>query len=246
MSSALRIASNCGQLADRLERAGPLDGGTELLVQQPAVGVQSAITTVFQHGRLVASHLPLSAGLGVGGSAMMQESAWHPAVASTGGNSVSTSTGTAACFWITTTTLRENSRRYRSQPAGGPSVNGWLSGVNVVESLLRVSLDEPVAWTQTQNLGPADHEGFLILLAKALERWAGPIAGRIWRHRPGRDGYRDMAHEVTRLADDRWSTSRIGCSARPLLRPPAAEAVVRHTVENYSLPETAARQVREL
>jgi predicted ATP-grasp superfamily ATP-dependent carboligase len=237
------------ELADRWERAGLLDGETELLVQQPAVGVQSAITTVFQHGRLVAAHCAQARALGVGGSAMMQESAWHPVAVEHVrqlGQHLNWHGGLFLDYYYDA--ARELPQYIEANPRVGPSVNGWLSGVNVMECLLRVSLDEPVAWTQTQNLGLRTHQGFLILLAKALEgAGRGRLLGEMWRHWTGRDGYRDSADEVTRLADDWWSLfPYLGVSALLLLRPRAAEAVVRHTVENYSLPETAARQVREL
>ena len=237
------------RFADELSARNVLDGETEVLVQQPARGVQAAITTVFQHGELVAAHCAEATALGVGGSAMMQVSAWHPEVVEHVrrlGQHLRWHGGLFLDYYYDPSTGQP--QYIEANPRVGPSVNGWLSGVNVVDCLIRVALGEQFEPVFTRQIGVRTHQAFLILMARALEG-AGrrQLAAECWRNWTGTAGYRASQDEVTRLGDDWLSLfPYLGVSLLLLLRPAAAHGVVRRTVENYSLSEAGARQIASL
>lgn len=250
--TGVRRVDNSDQLrrfAAELAARNVFNGETEILVQQPAQGVQAAITTVFQRGTLVAAHCAEATALGVGGSAMMQVSAWHPEVVEQVrrlGQHLRWHGGLFLDYYYDPASGQP--QYIEANPRVGPSVNGWLSGVNVVDALIRVALGEEIEPVYTRQLGVRTHQAFLVLMARALEG-AGrrQLAAECWRHWTASAGYRHSRDEVTRLADDWLSLfPYLGVTLLLLLRPAAAHGVVRRTVDNYSLSEAGARQIARL
>jgi hypothetical protein len=133
-------------------------------------------------------------------------------------------------------------------PRLAQSINAWFSGVNLAEQLVQVSLDRPVEPLPPGRVGVHSHQGFLVLMAKALEgagrlRLLGEL-GRSWLRR---GLYRESHNELTRLRDDWLSVlPGLGVSLLLLAWPGAARWLVTRTVNNYSLHQTAVEAIRRL
>lgn len=240
-------ADQLHRVAEDFEAAGWLDGRAEILVQAPAVGSKRAVTAVFQHGRLVASHCVEARAIGVGGSGMAEVGVAHAEV-------MDPLTRLAAhlqwqgaiCLEYFYNPATGEPQFIECNPRMAQSCNAWLSGVNLGQQLVDVSLDRRVSPLPPGRVGVRSHQGFLVLTAAALEggnrrRLLGEI-GRAWR---GRDIYRESQDELTRPRDD-WQ-SVIPATAVSLLllaRPRAAGWLVTRTVNNYSLHQTAVETMR--
>jgi hypothetical protein len=252
--SGVRKVDDAGQLravADEFEAAGLLDGHAETVVQQPAVGVQSTVQAVFQHGRLVVAHCFEARALGVGGMSMARTSAWHPIVVdhvrALGQHLNWHGAMFVDYFYDAQTAAPEY---IEANPRIGETVNALLSGRNLPECLVQISLDrgDVPAIDGPPQLGGRTHSGFMILMAKALE---GAGRGQLWAElsdaRAGRGLYQRSEDELTRRRDDRLSVIPAAAIKLQLLaNPQAAERIVAKTVDNYSLPESAVSAVRQL
>lgn len=248
----VRLVSDAEQLArvaDEFDRAGWLDGSKEILVQQRAAGIKRSITAVFQHGSLVGAHCDETRAFGVGGSSMAQVSIAHPEVVEqTARLGRHVNWHGALCveyFWRP----EDGQVQYiECNPRIGETVNALVSGVNLCELLVQVSLDQPVAPAPVGQPGMRTHQWFLILTAMALQgagrtRLLGEIV-RSWRRR---GLYRDSGDELTRLRDD-WPSvfPALGVSLLLLANPRAAQWLVTKTVDNYSLHQDAVETMRRL
>ena len=248
----VRLVHNRAELervAEEFDRAGLLDGQTEILVQERAVGTKASMAGIFDRGRLVARHFDDATAIGVGGSSLGRVSvddpmasehlerfgthlAWHGAAAI----EYFRDPATGALQYI------------ECNPRIGETINCTLAGVNLCEQWLRVALGEPVEPSPLPQSGVRTHQGFLALLALALKRGTRrQLFGELFRRWTGRDFYRDAQNELTRPRQD-WM-SLIPSSAVTLLllaRPQAAQWLVSRTVNNYSLTGPAAAIIRSL
>jgi hypothetical protein len=133
-------------------------------------------------------------------------------------------------------------------PRIGETVNALVSGVNLCEQLVRVSLDEPLAAPPPWQEGVCTHQGFLILAARALQgasrrHLVGELLQAIFR----RGLYRSSQDELTRPWADWLSVFPfLGVTSLLLARPKAAQWLVSKTVANYSLHLDAAKRIRNL
>jgi predicted ATP-grasp superfamily ATP-dependent carboligase len=235
--------------ADEFQAAGLLDDQAELVVQQPALGVQSTVQAVFQHGQLVGAHCFEARAIGVGGMSMARTSAWHPSAIEhvrTLGRHLDWH---GAMFLDYFFDADSGQPQYiEANPRIGETVNALLCGLNLCELLLDVSLDRDVAPAGPTRAGVRTHSGYMILMQRAMEganrRELLREMARSWRRR---DVYADSQDELTRPRDDWWSVVPAKfISTQLLASPAAARRIVRKTVEGYSLPESAVRTMREL
>ncbi len=242
-------ADRLQQIGDEFERAGWLDGRAEILIQTPAAGDKRAVTAVFQHGVLVASHCVQSKAIGVGGSGMAEVSVAHGEVAEPLRQVGSKLNWHGAiCLEYFYDPVADQVQFIECNPRIAQSSNAWLSGVNLAEQLVQVSLDRPVAPLVPGRVGVHSHEGFLILMAKALEGASRrALLGEIGQSWLRRGLYRDSQDELTRPGDD-WLSflPALGVSLLLLARPGAAGWLVTRTVNNYSLHQTAVEAIRRL
>lgn len=237
------------QAADVFEQAGWLDAGAEVLVQRPARGRKGGASAVFQHGRLVAAHCCEARALGVGGSSMGQRSVAMPqaveALATIGRHLDWHGALVVEHFFDPETGRLE---LLECNPRIGETFNALASGVNLCEQLVRVSLGEPVEPILQWREGVCTHQGFLILMAKALD---GANRRQLLREMlqglRHRGLFNDSQDELSRPGDD-WPSilPLLAVSALLLARPQAAQWVVTKTVNNYALSRSAAESIRAM
>jgi len=235
-------------LAD-FEREGALAEESEVVVQQPARGIQGVAQSVFQHGRLIAAHCSEAHDVGIGGGQMLRVSASHPMVIA------DLQKLGAHLHWHGALFVdyfydaeRERVQYIEANPRIGETLSARICGVNLCDLLVQISLGnqmEPVGPTEA---GVWSHNGFQVLLARAL-KGAGrrELIAECWRLIRKKGPYRGCQNEMTRPAED-WASLipafvvTFGLFANPRL----ADRIVRRTVENYSLPETAVQSIHEL
>ena len=248
----VRLVRDRGELAraiDAFDRAGWLAGDCEILVQKPALGRKASIKSVFQEGSLVAAHCAEARALGVGGSSVAEVSARHPAVvehiARLGAHLHWH--GAMAVEYFHQADGRQP-QYLECNPRIGETGGAWLSGVNLCEQLLRVSRGSPLAARPISRQEVQTHQAFLVLLARAVDG-AGrkDLLAELWRVLRRQGLYENSQDVMTRPAEDMiglvpalWVTLRL------LIRPSAAQRIVRRTVENYSISSAAAEQIRQL
>lgn len=237
------------RVADEFDRAGLLDGQTEILVQQRAIGTKACMAGIFDQGRLVARHFDDATAIGVGGSSLGRVSVDDP-VAGAHLERFGRHLGWhGAAFIEYFRDPASGAVQYiECNPRIGETVNCTLAGINLCEQWLRVALGEPVEPAPLPRLGVRTHQGFLALLALALRGGTRrQLMGELFRRWAGRDFYRDAQNELTRPRQD-W-LSMIPSSAVTLLllaRPNAAQWLVSRTVNNYALTGRAAAIIRSM
>ena len=237
------------QLADEFDEAGQLNGEAELLVQQPAKGVLSIFQTVFQHGRLVGWHGGQTRRQGVGGAPIARVSAKHEGVVDDVERLGKHLNWHGAIFFeYFFDEETEKCQFLEANPRIGETLNATLSGANLCEQLVRVAMDEEVEPLDAGKLGVRSHQGFMALMALGMN--GGTRRQLIWEILRGKfrcEPYRNSHDELTRLWSDWLSVIPAAAITMQLLASPAlAKRIVAKTVENYSLPDEAARKIRDL
>ena len=165
-------------VADRLEAAGLLDGRREVLVQQPAAGVLRMIEAVYQHGRLVGAHCSEARAQGVGGSAWARESVLDPPVLqhlASFGTHLDWHGGLCVDYLHDPRTGQPS--YIDANPRPGETFNAILSGVNLAECLVKVSLGQEVPSLPPPRPGVRTHTIFMHLMALASD---GASRRRLW------------------------------------------------------------------
>lgn len=248
----VRYVADAGQLhrvAEAFEAAGWLDGHAEILVQAPAVGNKRAVAAVIQHGRLVASHCVETRAIGVGGSGMAEVGVSHAEVMEPLMRLAShLNWHGAICLEYFYNPATGEPQFIECNPRMAQSSNAWLSGVNLGQQLVDVSLGHPVSPLPPGRVGVRSHQGFLALMATALKggsrrRLLAELRGS-WAHR---GIYQESQDEMTRPRDDWLSVVPAAAVSLLLLaRPRAAQWLVTRTVNNYSLHQTAVEGMRSL
>lgn len=251
-------ASQLSTVAETMDAAGLLDGHCETIVQQPAVGVQSTVQAVFQHGRLVAAHLFEARTLGVGGMSPARVSADHPVVfehVAAIGRRLNWHGATFIDYFYDHETGRPE--YIEANPRIGETVNATLCGVNLVETLLAVSVGDelPTLAPSTCSALAASSAGrrtqsFFMIAISLAHAGAGRMRllaeTRDWFL--GRGLYHNSEDELTRWRDDGLSVLPVAWILAQLLWTPwrSSHRLVQNTIDNYSLPEAAVRRLIEL
>jgi hypothetical protein len=242
-------AAQLRKAADELDRAGWFESQAAVLVQRLAPGVRRVLTAVFQHGRLVGAHCDQTLAFGVGGSSRARVSiADRQAVDHMASLGAHLGWHGALCVEYFFEPAAERREYIECNPRIGETVNALLSGVNLCEQLVRVSLDETVAPLPDSRTGVRSHQRFLALAAMALEgQGRRQMLGELWRSLRRRGWYEDSQDELTRPRDDWLSLiPYLGVTSVLLARPGAARGLIRRTVENYSLHPSAVEKIRTL
>ena len=134
-------------------------------------------------------------------------------------------------------------------PRIGEAYNAFLSGVNLCEYQVRISLGEQVethdAPTRT---GVHSHSDFFVLLALAA---AGAsrrtILSEAWDMLRRRNDYQNSTPEITRCSEDVLSIIPATATfARLMLNPRSAQRIVNKTVHSYSLPQYGVENIHAL
>lgn len=235
-------------LAKRLSAAGCFEDGGALLVQMNATGVQCTAQSVFQCGDLVGFHCFEARAIGVGGMSIARVSVRNDAVrdhVSRLGKHLNWHGALFLDFFFDS----GNGPQYiEANPRIGETVNAMLSGVNLAELLVQVSLGGKVDPLPLGKEGVRTHSGFMVLMSAAMrgadrrgllrESWS-------WIRRT--DLYQTGEDELTRLSDDATSLIPAAAMALQLIaRPTRVHRLVDKAVSNYALSEAAVRQIQSL
>jgi predicted ATP-grasp superfamily ATP-dependent carboligase len=231
---------------ESFERDGALTVDSEVVVQARAKGISSVVQAIFQHGRLIAHHCLEAHSVGLGGGQMIRVSVSHPEVVQHVRQLGEHLRWHGALFMdYFYDPMTGNPEYIEANPRIGETVNARLSGVNFCDLLVRISLGDQVEPARPTRTGVLSHNGFLILLAKAIE--GAPRRDLIkqwWHMTKGRGPYRGCQNEMTRPGED-WGSliPTLAVMCQLLANPRRADGIVRNTVENYALPETAIRRI---
>jgi hypothetical protein len=245
----VRGAEELRGLAQALPGLGIGEDGPELLVQQPARGVFCVAQAVFRRGELLASHCYRSRAAGVGGSAQARESACHPAIAGD-----LTRLG-ARLGWHGALHVEYfhdpatgQIQYIEANPRIGETLNATLSGTNLCELLVQVSLGREVPRPGPARPGVRTHSVLTGLLAAAeLGQGRRALLAELWRAWTGQGVYRGSQDELTRPREDPPSLVPAAAVALQLLAAPgSARRLVGRAVDRYALNEAAARAIRAL
>lgn len=235
--------------ADELDRNGQLAGKTEVLIQQPARGVQSTVQAVFNRGEMIAVHCFEARRLGVGGMSTARISADHAAVREHI-ERIGTYLKWHGAFFIDYFFDRESGRPeyIEANPRIGETLNAMLCGLNLPELLVRVSRGESPPRAPLGRVGVRTHNFLMILMSMAHDGCSRhALLQEMQRSRSGEGLYENSEDELTRPREDplsrlpRWYTI-----TQLLAWPRIARRIVAKTVENYSLPESATEAIKDL
>ena len=223
--------------------------GAEVLIQHPAPGRQSEVNALFQDGRLVAAAGAEILETGIGGGPSRRVSVWRPAVVEHArrlGAYLNWHGPLSLEYFYDSTTGQP--QYIEANPRIGETVNAMLSGVNLCELVVQISLGHHVDAVEPAKTGVKTHSGFIALLAEAynganrrqlLKKW--------WRIRTGKGEYASCQNEMTRPRED-WG-SLIPAAAtllRVLAFPRSARRLSRNTIHNYSLPASTVSAIGQL
>lgn len=250
--NGVRMVRNQEELmaaANEFHAKGAIDDRTEFMVQQPAVGEQCTVGAVFDHGRLVGAHCARTTIVGAGGGNLGREGVDHPQVVddmSRLGAHLAWHGAMFVEYFFDAASGRYE--MYECNPRIGESFNAFLSGANLAEALVQVSMGEPLAALPKPAAGIRSHSGFMVLMHQALQgATRSDLRATIRKIRRGDGVYYNSQDELTRPRED-WLSAipAAWITARLLARPAAAKRIVQKTVDNYSLPEAAADRIRDL
>ncbi len=240
------------ELASRIEQLqtdGLLDGDIEMLVQQPAKGNQATVQAVFDRGRMVGIHMFDARQLGVGGMSAARTGADHPIVrehVETLGTHLDWHGAMFLDYFYDYDSAQPE--YIECNPRIGETVNAWLSGTNLCEQLVRISVAAPIEPLTIAKPGQRTQSFFMILLSMAYSgatRWE--LVKEITKFRFRRELYADSQDELTRIRDDYLSVFPMwGVALQLLASPKRARKIVADTVDNYALPKSATEAIDAL
>lgn len=232
-----------------LAKRGLVDGAKEILVQQPARGVLSTVQAVFNRGQLIGIHCFEARRLGVGGMSTARVSADHSIVrehVARIGSHLNWHGAFFSDYFYDAATGRPE--YIETNPRIGEPVNAMLSGVNLPELLVRVSIGESPEVASLGRVGVRTHNLLMILMSVA---YAGESRSALMHelrdYRAGRGLYENSEDELTRTHEDQLSRlPRFWIVAQLLTYPRIARRIVAKTIENYALPEAATEAIKKL
>jgi hypothetical protein len=137
-------------------------------------------------------------------------------------------------------------RYIEANPRIGETMNATLSGVDLCDLLVQVSLDKPRQPPVFSRPGVRSHSVVTGIMG-AAQRGEGRrgVLGELWRCLIGRDVYHNSQDELTRGREDPLSLlPAIVVAGQLLASPPSATRIINRAVENYGLTDAAARRIR--
>jgi hypothetical protein len=218
------------------------------VVQQPARGNLAVVNAVFQEGRLVASHCMEILATGIGGGPSLRVSATHPEVPA------HLQLLGAALDWHGPLILEYlydrtvgHPQYIEANPRIGDTVNARLSGLNLCDLVVRISLGQHLDSCYQGRSGVMSHCGFILLLADAYNgATRRQLLRRFWRSWTRQAEY-GCENEITRPHED-WASLLAAAytTLRLLALPRSAVRLSQSTVENYCLSPSAATTIDHL
>ncbi|MEO7404144.1 MAG: hypothetical protein ABIU95_10790 [Burkholderiales bacterium] len=234
---------------DDLEQRGLFDGASEVLIQQPARGVLSTVQAVFNHGQLIGVHTFEARRLGVGGMSTARISADHVVVREHA-EKIGQHLDWHGAFFIDYFYDRETGQPeyIECNPRIGETVNAMLSGINLPEMLVRISLGESPSPAPLGRFGVQTHNLLMILMSAAYEGQSRrDLLREIREYAAGRGLYANSEDDLIRPQDDQLSRlPRFWITLQLLAYPGIARRIVAKTIANYALPELATEAIKKL
>jgi len=221
----------------------------ELLIQQPARGVLSTVQAVFNRGEMIGVHTFEARRLGVGGMSTARVSADHTIVREHAAKVGRYLNWHGAFFIDYFYDHQSHQPEYiECNPRIGETVNAMLSGVNLPELLVRVSLGESPIPAPPARTGVCTHNSLMILMSAAYEGSKRRTLIREIRECAAERGlYANSEDELVRPSDDPGSRlPRLWTTLKLLAYPKIARRIVATTIANYALPETAIDEIKRL
>ncbi len=234
------------RLASRLLADEPIN--QDILIQQPAQGVFNVTQAVFSQGELIAAHSYQARAIGVGGSARCRESVDRPVV-ERHLRQLGSCIGWNGALHIEYF-YDEDSQQpayIDANPRIGETGNATLSGTNLSDLLVQVSLGYAIRPAPPSRVGVRTHSLLTSLLAGA-EKGTGRrgVFCETWHACMKRGLYHASQDELTRPGEDWPSAIPLATvMLRLLLAPSSAARMVRGTVANYGLTAAGAEKIRE-
>jgi predicted ATP-grasp superfamily ATP-dependent carboligase len=237
------------RLSNELEGAWAETEFPEMVLQAETKGSSCVVAAVFQDGRLLAAHAYRTRQTGVGGSAQARESVSHPHVyedvARLGAHLCWHGAMHVEYFHDDAT---DRPTYIETNPRIGETFNATLSGTNLCELLVNVSLGDAPTSQLPSRIDVKTHSLMTSLLA-AGERGDSRHSllaemARVWR---GRGIYQNSEDELTRPREDYLSLLPLMFVAgRLLVRPASANKMIRAAVSHYALTQEAVSRIRGL
>ncbi|WP_231603268.1 ATP-grasp domain-containing protein [Neorhodopirellula pilleata] len=237
------------EAVQRFENNQSFKEGDSVLLQQPAPGVQSAVTAVFQEGRLIGYACAEILKTGIGGGPALRVSATHPPVQAhleRFGSALNWHGPVAIEYFYDEDT--QQALYIEANPRIGETLNPTIAGVAICDAVTRISVGERMAPLSQAAPGVMSHNGFIVMIADAYNGASRTeLLKRLLEHWLGRGEYGSCESEITRLREDPLSlVPATAVILRLLASPRSANGLAHATVENYSLPYAAARFIDEL
>ncbi len=235
--------------SSELSSMGLLDGHEEFVAQQQTEGPLERVQAVFDHGTLVAIHGYRQLLQGLGGGDIAKISVARPVVrryVERLGDHLHWH-GALSMDYI----LLEDRQApvfIDANPRLIEPMNAVLSGVNLADILVRVSMGQPFAAGEPVAGEVRTHLLLMALLSAAAARRSRiDIGVELLRAMAGRGFYANSQEELLPMRTDLKSLIPfVYALARLLMRPGSATALSGESIASYSLSPTAAKQIANL
>ncbi len=244
-------AAELRSVAEALDGKGLFDPGSEVVVQEVASGILSQAQAVFEDGRLAAVHCTSQLAEGMGGSQSARLSVDHPEVREhlgVLGRHLRWHGAMAVDYFYDP--VRRMPLHIEANPRLVEPMNSVLSGVNLADVLVRLSLGESFhsAPMLTGRTGVRSHSLMATLLGSAGNGGSRmQLLQIVARAVLQRADFRESTEDLTPVLMDPWSLAPFGFVFLQLLKDPSvARDLARKTVSDYSLSPEAIRKIAGL
>ncbi|MGO9612074.1 MAG: hypothetical protein ACLPX5_03470 [Dissulfurispiraceae bacterium] len=231
-----------------LDKQGLLSGRTDIVVQGAAIGVLSQAQAVFEHGRLIALHCTSQQVEGIGGSQSARLSVDHPTVRAhleKLGHHLRWHGALALDYLFDSATGQP--AYIEANPRLVEPMNAAMSGVNLAEMLVRLSLGESFSQVpvQTGRFGIRSHSLMATLLGVAgrggsRRQLLGEISGAVFK----RGVYKGSQEDLTPIRTDWQSLIPLAfVGLQLLIRPACAQHIADRAVSTFTLTQKAVEKI---
>jgi len=236
------------QLIEHLQEMGQLGGERRLLVQEVVPGPLCMVQAIFDHGRLIAFHCWQRLREGARGSSSAKLSIQQPGVEQHL-RQLGEYLGWHGCLAIDYLLDPEHATPLYidANPRLVECMNATLSGLNLAEVLVRLSLGEQLPEVISYRSDVRSHMLLMALLGVAEKGGTRQdLLREIWQAIFRRGTYRDSQEELTPYQMDILSLVPVGILTTQLLISPAQGlATASKAVTRYSLSSRAIQIIQQ-
>ncbi len=234
-------------VALRLERDHSVEGRVQAIIQDVAPGTLCVAQAVFNHGSLLAVHMYEQSKYGVGGSASARIAIDHPVVREHMqkiGAHLQWHGSLMIDYLFDSTS---NQVAYiEANPRPGETMNATESGVNLIQMLVRIAMEDVPSPVLGERIGIRSHSGIAVLLGIAQRsgsRWAIFKESVKMMFKQGE--YRHSKEDLTPVMKD-WPSvvPMLVIFFTLMMRPSSVEVLSAKTIGRYSLGVRAVSIIR--